>query len=103
MNFTEELNKLQTEHIFETSCLFPTYKKLNEKARKKMVEMVSRKQANDIIHLIEKQNCRQCGHTQDHHEPFYNRKGWHCKKDNCCNWRNCEKPKKKRQKFNYPF
>lgn len=44
--------------------------------------------------IIQLQTCKQCGHSQKYHAPYYNGKGWHCQKDNCIHWNICKKPKK---------
>ena len=39
------------------------------------------------------QKCKQCGHAQSKHAPYYNGKGWHCTADNCSRWNQCKKLK----------
>lgn len=40
-----------------------------------------------------KGRCKQCGHLNSLHAPYWNGKGWHCRVDNCSNWNLCKKPK----------
>lgn len=41
------------------------------------------------------EKCKQCGHDQKYHQPYYDGKGWHCTKDNCDSWQLCKKPEPK--------
>jgi len=39
------------------------------------------------------EKCKQCGHLQSKHMPYYDGSGWVCTVDNCSRWDLCKRPK----------